>query len=262
MSPKPIGIFDSGVGGTTVWKEIHRLLPNESTVYLADSIHAPYGKKTPEEIIQLSIKNTEKLIRLNAKIIVVACNTATTNAIKILRASYSIPFVGIEPAIKPAALKTQTKIIGVLATRGTINSSLFHQASENYAKDIQIIQEVDRGLVELIEANKIHTPETRTLLKKSLHAMLEAGADHIVLGCTHFPYLIDEIKKIIPPHVTITDSGIAVAQRVKAVLLENNLTTHTPTTPTYQFYSNTDTTTLETLLQEYQDQISISYLDF
>jgi glutamate racemase len=253
MSSNPIGIFDSGVGGTTVWKEIHRLLPNEPTVYLADSMHAPYGKKTPEEIIQLSFKNTE--------IIVVACNTATTNAIKILREKYSIPFVGIEPAIKPAALKTQTKIIGVLATRGTINSSLFHQASENYAKDIQIIQEIDRGLVELIEANKIHTPETRALLKKSLHAMLEAGADHIVLGCTHFPYLIEEIRKIIPAHITITDSGLAVAQRVKSVLLENNLTTPT-SIPSYQFYTNTDTTTLEMLLQAYQNKISISYLDF
>lgn len=261
MSSNPIGIFDSGVGGTTVWKEIHRLLPNEPTVYLADSMHAPYGKKTPEEIIQLSFKNTEKLIQLNAKIIVVACNTATTNAIKILREKYSIPFVGIEPAIKPAALKTQTKIIGVLATRGTINSSLFHQVSENYAKDIQIIQEIDRGLVELIEANKIHTPETRALLKKSLHAMLEAGADHIVLGCTHFPYLIEEIRKIIPAHITITDSGLAVAQRVKSVLLENNLTTPT-SIPSYQFYTNTDTTTLEMLLQAYQNKISISYLDF
>ena len=127
----PIGLFDSGIGGTSIWKEVHTLLPNENTIYLADSKNAPYGLKSKDEIIQLSCKNTELLLEENCKIIVVACNTATTNAIKELRAKYDVPFIGIEPAIKPAAIQSQTQTIGILATKGTLNSSLFH---ENVAK--------------------------------------------------------------------------------------------------------------------------------
>ena len=128
MSNKnPIGLFDSGVGGTSIWKEVHALLPNESTIYLADSKNAPYGQKTQEEIIELSKKNTAFLLENNCKLIIVACNTATTNAIKVLRATYDIPFIGIEPAIKPAALHSKTQKIGILATQGTLNSELVHQ---------------------------------------------------------------------------------------------------------------------------------------
>lgn len=261
MNSNPIGIFDSGVGGTTVWKEIHHLLPYESTVYLADSKNAPYGKKTTEEILGLSIKNTEKLIDLGAKIIVVACNTATTNAISSLRANYGIPFIGIEPAIKPAALESKTKKIGILATKGTINSWLFHQTSKNFAQGIQIIEVVDEGLVELIEADKIDSPETRKLLEKSLSSMLQSGVDHIVLGCTHFPYLYDEIKKIVPPDVKIYDSGNAVARRVEAVLSENNLLAPKQSA-TSVFYSNSSTNTLRNLLYAYRDEITIKNLDF
>jgi glutamate racemase len=134
MSNKnPIGLFDSGVGGTSIWKEVHALLPNESTIYLADSKNAPYGQKSQDEIIALSIKNTELLLNNNCKIIIVACNTATTNAIKVLRATYDIPFIGIEPAIKPAALHTKTQKIGILATQGTLNSALFHQTVALYS---------------------------------------------------------------------------------------------------------------------------------
>ena len=146
----PIGLFDSGIGGTSIWKEVHTLLPNENTIYLADSKNAPYGLKSKDEIIQLSCKNTELLLEENCKIIVVACNTATTNAIKELRAKYDVPFIGIEPAIKPAAIQSQTQTIGILATKGTLNSSLFH---ENVAKhpDVKIIEQIGHGLVQLIE---------------------------------------------------------------------------------------------------------------
>jgi glutamate racemase len=137
----PIGLFDSGIGGTSIWKEIHELLPHENTVYLADSKNAPYGQKSKEEIIQLSFKNTEFLLNQNAKIIVVACNTATTNAIKELRDKYDIPFIGIEPAIKPAALNSHKKVIGILATQGTLNSTLFHQTLEKF-QDIKIIEQI------------------------------------------------------------------------------------------------------------------------
>ena len=160
MKKYPIGIFDSGVGGTSIWQEIHALLPYENTIYLADSKNAPYGHKSKDEIVSLSIKNTEKLKLLGAKIIVVACNTATTNAIDILRSQYSIPIVGIEPAIKPAALKTKTKQVGILATKGTLQSSLFSKTSELYANNIQINEVVGEGLVQLIERGKINDLET------------------------------------------------------------------------------------------------------
>ena len=124
---KPIGIFDSGIGGTSIWREIHNLLPNEKTIYLADSKNAPYGEKSKEEIIRLSMKNTDFLLNMNCKLIVVACNTATTNAIRELRAHYDVPFIGIEPAIKPAANSSKTNTIGILATKGTLNSELFHE---------------------------------------------------------------------------------------------------------------------------------------
>ena len=133
-----IGLFDSGIGGTSIWKEIHQLLPNEDTIYLADSKNAPYGEKSKEEIIHLSCKNTEFLLNKNCKLIVMACNTATTNAIKELRAKYDISFIGIEPAIKPAAIHSKTQKIGILATKGTLNSELFYKNVEQF-KDIQII---------------------------------------------------------------------------------------------------------------------------
>src|SRR5690606_19929377 len=140
MNTQPIGLFDSGVGGTSIWKEIHSLLPHENTIYLADSKHAPYGSKSKENIIELSIKNTQYLVDRGCKIIVVACNTATTNAISILRDRFSIPIIGIEPAIKPAALKTKTKAIGILATQGTLSSTLFHQTTDLYSDCIEIVE--------------------------------------------------------------------------------------------------------------------------
>ena len=221
--PRPIGIFDSGVGGTSIWKEIHQLLPSEKTIYLSDSKYAPYGIKTQEEIISLSIKNTEKLLAMNCKLIVVACNTATTNAIKVLRSSYKVPFIGIEPAIKPAALKSSNKAIGILATRGTLTSELFSQTSEIYTKDIEVIEVEGNGLVELIESGKKDSEEAENLLKRLLRPMLQARIDYLVLGCSHYPYLIPLLKRILPEDVQIIDSGEAVARQTKAILLKNGL---------------------------------------
>ena len=150
MNNNAIGIFDSGVGGTSIWKEIISLLPSENTIYLSDSKNAPYGVKSKQEIIDLSIKNTEFLLHLNCKLIVVACNTATTNAIKILREKYDVPFIGIEPAIKPAALKTKTSKIGILATKGTLNSELFEKTSNTINQKIIRKEIIGKGLVELI----------------------------------------------------------------------------------------------------------------
>ena len=216
---QPIGIFDSGIGGTSIWSAIHELLPNEKTIYLADSKNAPYGQKTKAEIVSLSIKNTELLLKMGCKIIVVACNTATTNAIQELRAKYNVPFIGIEPAIKPAATNSKTQIIGILATQGTLNSELFNKNTEKY-QNIKIIEQVGHGLVQLIENGNINSDEMTKLLHSYLNPMIEANIDYLVLGCSHYPYLIPQIKKILPEHIQIIDSGEAVAKQTKNVLQE------------------------------------------
>ncbi|PKA83287.1 glutamate racemase [Ulvibacter sp. MAR_2010_11] len=258
----PIGIFDSGVGGTSIWKEIHQLLPFENTIYLADSKNAPYGYKTPEEITSLSIKNTEALINAGSKIIVVACNTATTNAIDTLRSRFSIPIIGIEPAIKPAALKTHSKSIGILATKGTLSSTLFHKTSMEFANDISVIEIVGEGLVPLIEAGKLHSLEMIALLKKYTRQLIDANVDYLVLGCSHFPYIIPELKKLLPSHVKIIDSGEAVARQTKNLLEQMEMINDTNVIPSLQFYTNANTATLQFLLQSYSEKISVAKKDF
>ena len=215
----PIGIFDSGIGGTSIWAEIHRLLPDEKTIYLADSKNAPYGQKSKAEIIALSEKNTQFLLNLGCKLIVVACNTATTNAIQELRAKYNVPFIGIEPAIKPAATHSKTQTIGILATQGTLNSELFNKNVEKF-QNTKIIEQVGHRLVPLIENGHINSPEMSKLLYSYLSPMIEANIDYLVLGCSHYPYLIPQIKKILPAHIQIIDSGEAVARQTQNVLKE------------------------------------------
>lgn len=216
---KPIGIFDSGIGGTSIWAAIHQLLPNEKTIYLADSKNAPYGQKSKADIIALSIKNVEFLLKMDCKLIVVACNTATTNAIEELRAKYDVPFIGIEPAIKPAATNSKTQTIGILATQGTLNSELFHKTTEKY-QNTKIVEQVGHGLVQLIESGNINSTEMTQLLHSYLTPMIESNIDYLVLGCSHYPYLIPQIKKILPAHIHIVDSGEAVAKQTQNILKE------------------------------------------
>jgi glutamate racemase len=244
----PIGIFDSGVGGTSIWKEIVNILPNENTIYLADSKNAPYGEKSKDEIIQLSIKNTAFLLKQNCKIIVVACNTATTNAIKTLRQKYDIPFIGIEPAIKPAALSTKSNVVGILATKGTLNSELFESTSSLFKEKITIIETIGKGLVDLIETGKMNSPEMTILLASYLHPMLEQNVDCLVLGCTHYPYLIPQIRKIVGTKMQIIDSGLAVAKQTKAILEKNNLLQVNMQKGNHQLFSNSTIQVLEMLV--------------
>ncbi|WP_284651609.1 glutamate racemase [Flavobacterium terrisoli] len=251
----PIGLFDSGVGGTSIWREIHELLPHEDTIYLADSKNAPYGQRSKEEIIDLSIKNTEFLLNQNAKIIVVACNTATTNAIKELRAKYDVPFIGIEPAIKPAALHSQTQTIGILATQGTLNSELFHQTAEQF-HDTKIIEQIGHGLVSLIENGDINSPEMDRLLHSYLEPMIEANIDYLVLGCSHYPYLIPQIKKILPNHIKIIDSGEAVARQTKKVLAESVGLSNETKKGEAVFYCNSNPKVLDDILNNQYNIIS------
>lgn len=243
---KPIGIFDSGIGGTSIWKEIHQLLPGEETIYLADSKNAPYGQKSKEEIVALSIKNTKLLLEMNCKLIVVACNTATTNAIEELRSNYPVPFIGIEPAIKPAALYSKTQTIGILATKGTLSSALFASAIQKYS-NTKIIEQVGHGLVQLIEAGKINSPEMHALLLSYIQPMIAENIDYLVLGCSHYPYLIPQIRKMLPDHIKIIDSGEAVAKQTKN-LLADNIGFNSTKSRKAIFYSNTEATVLKGIL--------------
>ncbi len=262
MNSQPIGVFDSGVGGTSIWKEIQKLLPNENTIYLADSKNAPYGEKSQEEILQLSIKNTEFLLGKGCKIIVVACNTATTNVISYLRAHYTVPFIGIEPAIKPAALQSESKTVGVLATKGTLSSSLFHSTSGNHGNGIKIIEQEGTGLVPLIENGKIDSAETKELLNKYVGPMLDQGMDHLVLGCTHYPYLIPILKSILPAHVKIIDSGEAVARQVKAVLEKNAIINTTKNEAKHRLHTNVAPEVLKSFVEDVTANLQVEKLDF
>jgi len=243
-SNRPIGVFDSGVGGLSIWKEIISLLPNEDTIYLADSKNAPYGQKSTQEIIDLSIKNTELLLKKGCKIIVVACNTATTNAIDFLRENYDVPFIGIEPAIKPAALQTNTNAIGILATQGTLTSELFHSTSDKFTEGIKVIEQVGEGLVPLIEKGKIDTLEMKNLLNTYLNPMLDEKIDYLVLGCSHYPFLIPQIREIVGDKVTIIDSGEAVAKQTNTILKKGNLLNLKEEKSSHQLYSNADITSM------------------
>jgi glutamate racemase len=259
MSKHPIGIFDSGVGGTSIWKEINAFLPNENTIYVADSKHTPYGNKSSEKILELSIKNTKLLLEKGCKLIVVACNTATTNAIKTLRETYTIPFIGIEPAIKPAALQTKTKAVGILATKGTLTSNLFHKTTNLFAEGITVIEQVGEGIVPLVESGKAQSKEMKSLLKLYLKPMLDANIDYLVLGCSHYPYLMPLLLELLPKHVKIIDSGEAVAKQTKSILEQNNLLNAQNIKPQLQFYTNGNPKVMTSLLG---DGFNVEYLDF
>ena len=257
-----VGIFDSGIGGASIWAEIKELLPNENIIYLSDSKNAPYGEKSSQQIIDLSIKNTKFLLSQNCKIIVVACNTATTNAINFLRANYCVPFIGIEPAIKPAALETKTNKIGILATKGTLNSQLFEKTSRAIDKQITIIESIGKDLVELIEDGKTESVEMKKLLHTYLDPMLKKGVDCLVLGCTHYPYLIPQIREIVGNKIQIIDSGQAVAKQTKWILEKHNLLKIDKKVGNHQFYINKNKKVLQKILSKENSLLKIDKKDF
>lgn len=235
----PIGLFDSGIGGTTIWQAIQKTLPNERTIFLADQANAPYGIKSKAEIAKLCFKNIDFLLERDCKIIVVACNTATTNAIELIREKYSIPIIGIEPAIKPATHLTKTSTIGVLATKGTIVSDLFSQKIKLYP-NVKIITQIGYELVTLIEKGEINSLKMTELLQQYLQPMVDKQMDTLVLGCTHYPYLIDKIKEIIPPEIQIIDSANPVARQTKHILEINDLLCDKTQNAEATFYTNVD----------------------
>ena len=249
----PIGVFDSGVGGLSVWKELVKLLPRESIIYFADAKNCPYGPKQQEEIIGFSDAIVRFLLSGNCKIIVVACNTATAAAIEYLRKTYpDISFVGMEPAIKPAALNSQTGSIGILATAGTLKGKLFNETKSRFASNVEVHMQVGDGLVELVEQGKAGTPEAENLLRKYIEPMMESNIDHLVLGCTHYPFLADDIRKIAGNRLTIIDPAPAVAHRVKQLLEEQDIMNESTDVPRYEFYTSGNVDVLNKMLNNLQ----------
>lgn len=223
-----IGIFDSGIGGLSVFREIRKLLPEEKYVYFSDNAHCPYGEKSREYIIDRARHITDFLLSQGADIIVVACNTATAAAIKTLRAEYPVSFIGMEPAIKPAAASTKTGIIGVLATAGTLKAEKYRDTKGRHAEDVTVVEHIGKGFVELVENGMTSGPKAETTVMESLEPLLDAGADTIVLGCTHYPFLSETISKVasdLTPSrlITIIDPAPAVARHILDVMTAENI---------------------------------------
>lgn len=218
-----IGIFDSGVGGLSVFREILKLLPDEKYIYWSDSAHCPYGEKSREYIIGRAREITSWLIGQGAEIIVVACNTATAAAISTLREEFDVPFIGMEPAVKPAAQATRSGVVGVLATAGTLKATKYIDTRAKWAQNVRIEEHIGQGFVELVESGKINGEAAENVVERSLRPLLEAGADTIVLGCTHYPFLSDTIQKIAGDSVIIIDPAPAVARHLEEVMKEKEL---------------------------------------
>lgn len=219
-----IGIFDSGVGGLSVWREIARQLPNENILYLADQAHVPYGSRQLAEVQELSEGITRFLLDHGAEIIVIACNTASAAALHRLRRTFpDVPFVGMEPAVKPAIERTHNGIVGVIATQATFQGELFGSLVERYAGDTRVLTQVCPGLVEAVEAGALDTPETEALLQECLTPLVEAGTDQLVLGCTHYPFLRPVIERVVGAELAVIDPASAVARQTGRVLAQRGL---------------------------------------
>jgi glutamate racemase len=238
----PIGVFDSGVGGLSVLAHIRHALPQESLIYAADSLHAPYGSKSPAFIVDRAIQLSDFLISRGAKALVVACNTATAAAISVLRQRYAIPIIGMEPAVKPAAAATRSGVVGVLATSGTLQSAQFAALLESYGRQVRVETQACVGLVECIERGELQNEATRQLLQHYTQPLLAAGADTLVLGCTHYPFVRPLIEEIVGPDVAIIDTGAAVARHLKHRLQEKKLLGDeiSAKSATTEFWSNAD----------------------
>ena len=255
----PIGIFDSGIGGISILEKLKQLLPNENFIYLADNRNCPYGSKSKKEIISLSKKNCEKLIELNCKIIIIACNTSTTNSIKKLREIIAIPIIGIEPGLKPAIHYTKTKNIGILATEKTLGSKLFFETlNQNRIDDIHIHEQIDYELVNLIEEGSHSKQNLYKILEKYLVPMINKKIDCLLLGCTHYNHIKDIIEEIIPVDIKIVDTIAPVNKRVLNILKSNNILNKSTNKRTIKIFYNGKKLSNNYLDQEYD----LKYLEF
>ena len=242
MNNAPIGIYDSGLGGLTVWREVRKLLPEESLLYLGDGKNCPYGSRPRTEVQALADAAVGRLVAEGCKLVVVACNTATAAAIDFLRAKYdTLPIVGMEPAVKPACLHTRSGVVGVLATERSLDGDLFHRTAARYGRDVTVIAEPGRGFVELVENDLEATPEAERTVAAAMEGMLARGADQIVLGCTHYPFLMDAIRRATAGRdVTVIDPSPAVARRTAELLDRGNLRAEPGHRPEYSFSTFSD----------------------
>lgn len=242
MNNAPIGVYDSGLGGLTVWREIRHALPGESLVYLGDGKNCPYGSRPREEIRRLADEAVGRLVEAGCKLVVVACNTATAAAIDFLRAKYAgVPIVGMEPAVKPACLATRSRVVGVLATERSLDGDLFRHTAAKYGEGIEVLTVPGRGFVELVENDREETPEAEACVRAAVEPMLERGADQIVLGCTHYPFLLPVLRRVIGTReVAIVDPSPAVARRVVQLLDRDGLRASPSHRPTFGFLTFAD----------------------
>ncbi|MCJ8321843.1 MAG: glutamate racemase [Colwellia sp.] len=235
---RPIGIFDSGVGGLSIAKAIAHQLPNENLIYVADTLYSPYGEKSVEFIQSRVNEISNILLSKSVKALVIACNTATVNAIDQLREKINIPIIGVEPAIKPAAQQSLTKNIGILVTQATAENSRFKNLIEQHKNDVQVHIQACPGLVELIEANKINTQECNTLLRRFIATLLTKNVDTLVLGCTHYPFLTDKIRHIVGNTMNLVETAVPVTLQLKRKLAEQNSLTTNKGPGQYSFLSS------------------------
>ena len=249
VSQQPIGIFDSGVGGLSVLRAIREQLPHEHILYVADQAHIPYGPRQKTQIRDFSIGISEFLLAQGAKLIVVACNTASAAALHDLRARFpDVPFVGMEPAVKPAAAITRTGRVGVLATPTTFAGEMYAALVDRFAKGIEIYKSTCPGLVEQVEGGELDSPDTRAILEEALNPMLAANVDTIVLGCTHYPFVIPLIQSITGPGVRTIDPAPAIARQTHRLLTERNRLNPEESPGEMQFFTSGDPSTLRPLL--------------
>jgi len=248
MQDSPIGILDSGLGGLSVLREIHALLPGESLHYVGDSAWCPYGPKPVADIRARVFALTDHLLALGVKLIVVACNSATIAAVESLRAAYPIPFTGMEPAVKPAAERTRTRHVGVIATEATFQGELFAALLDRYGAQVTVHTQVCPDLVPLVEAGELDSKRARQAVKNYLAPLLAAGIDELVLGCTHYPFLRPLIEQIAGPTVEIIDPAPAVARQTQRVIGETGQTAPTAVSPQHRIYTTGDPARFRDLL--------------
>jgi len=245
----PIGIFDSGVGGLSVQRAVREQMPNESVIYVGDQGHVPYGSRSMEQIQNFSVGITNFLLDQNAKIIVVACNTASAAALKYLREKFpDVQFVGMEPAIKPAAEHTQTGKVGVLATPATFQGALYASVVERFANGVELLQSTCPGLVQQIEQGNLDGEETRKILEDALLPMLEKNIDTVVLGCTHYPFVIPLIQRIVGDNVRVIDPAPSVARQAGRLLEAGGMSRQSQSKGDVRFYTSGDPELFKSML--------------
>jgi glutamate racemase len=241
-SQAPVGIFDSGLGGLSVLRAVRAQLPGEALIYVADSLYAPYGERDDDFIADRTLAIGEWLVKQGAKALVVACNTATAQSIALVREKLSIPLIGVEPGVKPAALQSKTRVAGVLATQVTLRSARFQALLERYAADCRFLCQPGHGLVQAVERCDVGSAELRALLRGYLQPMLDAGADTLVLGCTHYPFLDAAIRDIVGDRLMLIDTSVAIARQLERVLDQYELRAAPESASTVlpRFYSTGD----------------------